>query len=308
MNLARGIGAALSSYGTDRSNQKREEALKAEAEQQRLAYENQLAAGGSALRNIYAAEPGQAQDADFRAASVAGMNPLSALREPGQPETFGGFTKGLNSEGNLAFFRVGDQNSIEEVQGMTPELPASRAEPVARWDVRTGEEGKQWRVNPDTGEVTPLTLPGGGQMGTYRSGAASTDPGRPKDIESAFKMIMEGNTRVDEDGYKVPKYSWEEGMSRAEMWMAGKWSPRASSLVPQPGTGLQGMPPTSYRPVTQFPNLPAGSVVGGSGAGGGAASMVPAPMAVDTIQPMEIDSLRARGWTDEMLKSAGLGR
>jgi hypothetical protein len=77
MNIARGIGAALSSYGTDRVNQMREEALKAEAAQQRLAGDDRLRSVGRSMVALRSgtsrcqAEPGQFEDADVRAASVA---------------------------------------------------------------------------------------------------------------------------------------------------------------------------------------------------------------------------------------------
>lgn len=293
MNIARGIGAALSSYGTDRVNQMREEALKAEAEQQRLAGDEQRAAGGAALGRLYAAEPGQYEDADLRAASVAGFNPVGAFRQPGPAETFAAPVAGRDASGNPAFFRAGDRGSVQGVEGYTPEPDDPRAPP--RGIGVTADDGSMWIVDPYIMGNTGIMARVPGQTGRN-----DRDPSWPTNISQASNLVDKMYDVPDELG----RYGDSSVAPEVRMRMAKRWVDDGTPPIGFGGGSAGGIAEPIAKPLgfgeamkRQLP--PTGD------------SLVAEPMAVDTIQPTsglpmitadQAEFLRTqRGMSDEQI-------
>ena len=306
MNILRGIGTALTSYGYGETERRREEALKAEREAQ-------LMAGGAALSRIYAGqnEPGTEGFAtDVGTAMRGGVsNPLAAIREPIGSEMYTGNAQTvIGPDGKPTLVRYGNRGGIQEVEGYTPEPPAARA--PTRGIPLTAATGDVSIVDPTVmGPTGVRTTPPGSGSGTDRG--LPTLQFATQQLEYRYGIrdpktddIIGFNEISEDDLHRLA------AMAARGEWALGTPLP-ASVNMNRRENRFQGVMDRAMQQFRAVPEPPSAAHLGPTAYGvPGGGSVVPEPgMAGAPSLEEQARQLRALGYSEEQIRiTLGTGR
>jgi len=309
MNILRGIGTALTSYGYGETERRREEALKAEKEAEAARERQRRGEFGVQAMKVGRGTtlPGTPEAEAFaRIAGEMGQNPNTFFPDPdamSNPIRSGAGYAQIN-------LRTGEGRPVTGV-----DVPTTAPEPT-KWERLPDASGRVWERDPQTATTRPVLDPAGNPIIQRVPGAdSSTDRGLPT-LQYATEQLMYKYGIVDSKTNKIIDFKIpEDDIHRlAAMAARGEWAlgtPLPASVnMNRRESRFQGVMDSAMRgvavpePVSRAHLGPTAFGVRGGG------SVAPGPgMAGAPSLEEQARQLRALGYSEEQIRiTLGTGR